>query len=327
MPTALPYSAPFRVPPAVPPLPEALSTEDVYLGRDDRPGGLEQVVSGKVRDLYRIDDEHLLFVTTDRVSAFDVVMAEGVPLKGAVLTAIAAHWFERTADIVENHLVSTDVADVPSLDGTWRDRLRGRVMLVRRAQPDPIEWVVRGHLAGSGWKEYQRSGTVCGIPLPPGLRLADELPEPILTPTTKFEARDRPLDPVQAAQMVGAERYAQGERTVLALFRHGTRELARIGIRLADTKFELGTVEGRRILIDEALTPDSSRLWAEDEYRPGISPPSYDKQILRDHLETLDWDKQVPPPPLDPALLERVSARYLEVCEKITGRAPLGVAH
>lgn len=296
-----------------------------YLGRDDAPPGLERVASGKVRDVYRLDDDHLLFVTTDRVSAFDVVMDEGIPDKGRVLTHIAAHWFGATAHLVENHLVSTDVGAVPGLDAAWTDRLRGRVMVVRRATPDPVEWVVRGYLAGSGWKEYQRSGTVCGIPLPAGLELASRLPAPLLTPTTKQEAHDRPLSPDETRELVGPEHYAEAERVVLALFEFGTRELAAHGILLADTKFELGLRQGRLILIDEALTPDSSRFWATDTYRPGISPPSFDKQILRDHLETLDWNKEYPPPRLDPAVLERVAARYLEICERLTGGRPEGL--
>ena len=299
---------------------------DVYLGRDDRPPGLEQIASGKVRDIYRVDDEHLLFVTTDRVSAFDVVMNEGIPHKGAVLTAIAAHWFERTRDLTPNHLVSTELDDIEGLDAAWRERLGGRSMLVRRAEPCPIEWVVRGYIAGSGWKEYQRSGTVCGIPLPEGLELAQRLEEPILTPTTKFEAHDRPLTPNEAREMVGAELYERGETLCLELFQLGTDELARIGIRLADTKFELGLCGGELTLIDEALTPDSSRFWDEATYAVGISPPSYDKQILRDYLETLDWNKEYPPPALDPAVLERVSARYPDICKRITGQTPLEVA-
>ena len=302
-----------------------MAAHDVYLGRDEGPPGLERIASGKVRDIYALDERRLLFVTTDRVSAFDVVMDQGVPGKGAVLTAIAAYWFERTRAIVPNHLLSTDVDEVPGLDARWRERLRGRVMLVQRAVPDPVEWVVRGYLAGSGWKEYGRSGTVCGIPLPQGLELAGRLPTPLLTPTTKEESHDRPLHPDEARALVGADRYAERERAALALFEHATRVLARIDVRLADTKFEFGTSEGRMLLIDEALTPDSSRFWAEEDYRTGTSPPSFDKQILRDHLETLDWDKEPPPPRLDPAVLERLSARYLEFCERLTGAAPVGV--
>ncbi len=256
----------------------------VYLGRDDRPRSLTFLGSGKVRDVYALDADHLLFVTTDRVSAFDVIMKDGVPYKGAVLTAIAAHWIERTRDLVANHLVSTSIDAVSGLDGAWRDRLRGRVMIVKRCQPDPIEWVVRGYLAGSGWKEYRASRSICGVPLPAGLSQAERLPRPILTPTTKNEDHDRPLTPDEARALIGAERFEHGERLCLALFERGTEELARIGIRLADTKFELGVRNGEVLLIDEALTPDSSRFWDEREYRVGVSPPSFDKQILRDYL-------------------------------------------
>lgn len=299
---------------------------NIYLGRDAGPPGFERIASGKVRDIYAAGDEHLLFVTTDRVSAFDVVMNAGIPHKGAVLTAIAAHWFGATGDIVPNHLVHTDVERIEGLDAEWRDRWRGRTMLVKRAQPDPVEWVVRGYIAGSGWKEYRESQTICGIPLPSGLQLADQLPEPILTPTTKNEHHDRPLTPEEARDMVGEAHYDKAERTALALFERGSATLAKLNLRLADTKFEFGIRGGELVLIDEALTPDSSRFWAEEDYRVGISPPSFDKQILRDHLETLDWNKEAPAPDLDPAILARVSERYLEVCERITGTGPLQVS-
>lgn len=300
-----------------------MSTNPVYLGRDDRPAGLRLLANGKVRDVYELDAEHLLFVTTDRVSAFDVIMNEGVPGKGAVLTAIAAHWFARTRDIVPNHLVSTSIDDVPGLSGAWRARLRGRIMVVKRCVPDPLEWVVRGYLAGSGWKDYRAQGAICGVPLPAGLAQAERLPRPILTPTTKEDAHDRPLTPSEARALLGSERYEHGERLCLALFERGTEELARIGIRLADTKFELGVRDGEVLLIDEALTPDSSRFWDDAEYRVGTSPASFDKQILRDYLETLAWDKNYPAPQIDPAVLERVSQRYLEICARITGAAPV----
>ena len=214
-----------------------MCNDTIYLGRDNAPPGLQQIASGKVRDIYEIDSDRLLFVTTDRISAFDVVMDDGIPHKGRVLTSIAQHWFGRTSDILPNHLLGTDLSEVDGLDSEWRERLDGRCMIVKRCEPDPIEWVVRGHIAGSGWKEYQQSGTVCGIPLPEGLGLAQELPEPILTPTTKFEAHDRPLSPAEAADLVGKERYEEGEAYVMALFERGTRELAKLGIRLADTKF------------------------------------------------------------------------------------------
>jgi phosphoribosylaminoimidazole-succinocarboxamide synthase len=297
-----------------------------YLGRNDAPPNLKLLASGKVRDIYEIDDEHLLFITTDRVSAFDVVMREGIPNKGIVLTAIAAWWFERTRDLVENHLVSCSVEDVPDLDSAWRERLAGRVMIVRRAEPTPVEWVVRGYLVGSGWKEYQRAGTVCGISLPTGLEQASRLAHPLLTPTTKDDSGDRPLTPDEARALMGAETYEHAEALSLALFQRGTETLAELDIILADTKFEFGLLEGRLILIDEALTPDSSRFWPRADYRTGISPPSYDKQILRDYLETLDWNKQAPPPDIDPDVLARVGERYLEVCVKITGANPISTA-
>lgn len=300
-----------------------LGMSDVYLGKDDRPHGLEQVASGKVRDIYRLDSDHLLFVTSDRISAFDVVMDQGLPGKGRILTSIAAYWLEETRDIVPNHLVSTSIDEVDALDAEWRDRLRGRVMIVRETTPDPVEWVVRGYLAGSGWKEYQEAGTVCSIALPAGLHQASELPRPIVTPTTKHEAKDRPLSPDEAESLVGADRWAHGQDLCLKLFARGKEVLEGHDLILADTKFELGVRDGEVLLIDEALTPDSSRMWARADYEVGISPPSFDKQILRDWLETLDWNKQYPPPPLDPAVLERVSERYRDVCKTLTGSVPL----
>jgi phosphoribosylaminoimidazole-succinocarboxamide synthase len=293
----------------------------VYFGRAPRLGRLTLLVSGKVRDIYAVDPQHLLFVTSDRVSAFDVVMPQGIPHKGQVLTAIAAHWFERTRDVIANHLVSTRVEDVPGLGAKEHEALNGRVMLVQRCEPTSVEWVVRGYLAGSGWKEYQASGTVCGVALPKGLAFCQKLPRPVLTPTTKEEkTHDRPITPAEARARVGAAVFDPAERAALALFERGTSELARIGILLADTKFEFGLRDGKLLLIDEALTPDSSRFWAADSYRAGSNPPSHDKQILRDYLETLDWKKEPPAPELPPAIVSKVSERYLEICAKITGR-------
>ena len=248
-------------------------------------------------------------------------MPQGIPSKGRVLTAIAAHWFERTKDVIANHLVSTRVEDVPGLGPKEHELLRGRIMLVQRAQPTTVEWVVRGYLAGSGWKEYQKSSTVCGIALPKGLKFCQQLPKPILTPTTKEESHDLPLTPDEARARVGAAIFDPAEKAALALFTSGTQELAKIGILLADTKFEFGLRGGKLILIDEALTPDSSRFWPAKEYRVGENPPSYDKQVLRDWLETLDWNKQPPGPELPPAIVARVAERYLEICAKITGRS------
>jgi phosphoribosylaminoimidazole-succinocarboxamide synthase len=298
---------------------------NVYLGRDPGPQGWKLVHSGKVRDIYELDARHLVFVTTDRVSAFDVVMCEGVPHKGSVLTAISAWWFERTRDVIDNHLVSTSVEDLPRIDAAWRERLRGRVMIVKKCAPTSVEWVVRGYLAGSGWKEYQKSRTVCGIPLPEGLQLSSRLPKPILTPTTKEETHDLPLSPKEARERVGPAIYDPAEKAALELFRRGTRELEAIGILLADTKFEFGVLEGKLLLIDECLTPDSSRFWPAESWKPGSNPPSLDKQILRDHLETLPWAKTYPPPELDPRVLQKLGERYLEICERITGAVPTGV--
>jgi len=326
-----------------------LTNSDVYLGAS-RPAGLEFLRAGKVRDMYRfkaqgldtqgldtqgldtqgLDKERLLFVTTDRVSAFDVVMDCGIPDKGRVLTSIATHWFERTRDILPNHLLSADIDDVPELDPLldeeWRERLRGRVQIVRALRPTSVEWVVRGYLAGAGWKEYQRSGGLWGHALPAGLQLASRLPEPLLTPTTKDDAKDLPLTPAEARERVGPELYQRAERAALALFERGTRDLAARDILLADTKFEFGLDDaGELHLIDEALTPDSSRFWPQGEWSPGTNPASFDKQILRDHLETLDWNKRPPPPRIAPEVLERVARRYREVCELITGAAPIGL--
>lgn len=303
-----------------------MAAPDVYLGRSPRLGALPLSYSGKVRDIYAVDAEHLLFVTTDRVSAFDVIMPQGVPHKGRVLTRIAAHWFERTRDLVPNHLVSTRVEDVRGLGPAERELLRGRIMLVRKARPTPIEWVVRGYLSGSGWKEYQRSRTVCGIALPAGLAFCQKLPAPLLTPTTKEATHDQPLTPDEARAKVGPELYARAEAAALALFERGTRELARLGILLADTKFEFGLRGDELVLIDEALTPDSSRFWPAEGYRAGENPRSFDKQILRDWLETLDWNKQPPGPDLPPEIVRKVSERYLEICALITGETLAGVS-
>lgn len=297
-----------------------------YLGGAPTLGGLSRVRAGKVRDVYELDSEHLLFVTTDRVSAFDVVMPQGIPHKGRVLTAIAAHWFETTRDVVDNHLVSTAVEEVAGLGRAERDALRGRVMIVHKAQVTPVEWVLRGYLAGSGWKEYKQRGSVCGVELPAGLQLCSRLPEPIVTPTTKSDVHDEPITPAQAREAVGAALFDKIEKASRALFRRGTEVLAREGILLADTKFEFGTSDGKLLLVDEALTPDSSRFWPAETWQPGSSPPSYDKQILRDWLETTDWNKQPPGPDLPLAIVERVAARYLEVCAKVTGGLPQGVS-
>lgn len=306
-----------------------MSTPSIYLGRDERVPGLELVASGKVRDAYALDAKHLLFVTTDRVSAFDVVMREGIPWKGRVLTAISTWWFENTRDVIENHLVSTSVEEVPGLDPAWKDKLRGRIMIVRRAKPTTVEWVVRGYLAGSGWKDYQKTRSICGVTLPPGLELSSRLPRPILTPTTKDKDHDRPLTAAEARDRVGSAVFDAAERASMALFARGTQRLEAIGILLADTKFEFGELPehgGKLVLIDEALTPDSSRFWPTDAWKPGTNPPSYDKQILRDWLDGLTWDKNPPPPALPREVIDELSRRYLEICRKITGSSPAETA-
>jgi phosphoribosylaminoimidazole-succinocarboxamide synthase len=301
-----------------------MTVQTLYLGRERAIPGLKWTATGKVRDIYAVDSAHLLFVTTDRVSAFDVVMNEGIPHKGEVLTAIAAWWFENTRDIIANHLVSTSIDAVPGVPSEWRERLRGRVMLVKNAEPTTVEWVVRGYLAGSGWKEYQKSKSVCGVPLPDGLMNSSRLPKPILTPTTKDQHHDLPLTPAQARERVGAAVYEPAEKAALALFARGGEVLAQHGILLADTKFEFGLREGRLILIDEALTPDSSRFWPKTGYAPGRGQPSFDKQYVRDYLERLvvagKWDKSPPGPRLPSAVVRNTLDRYLEVYRRLTGR-------
>ena len=273
---------------------------------------------GKVRDVYTLG-EVLLIVATDRVSAFDVVMDQGIPGKGRILTQVANFWFEATKDIIPNHLIATEVSAYPPDLQVHAEQLAGRSILVRRTKVVPIECVVRGYLAGSGLKEYQSSGTVCGIALPPGLRMADQLPEPIFTPSTKAEVgHDENIDFDRMVTLVGRDLAMQLKALSLALYKRGV-ELARPrGIILADTKFEFGLLEsGELILIDEALTPDSSRYWLSDLWQPGMNPPSLDKQFLRDYLETLpDWNKQAPAPHLPEYVIEGVLARYRDLANR-----------
>jgi phosphoribosylaminoimidazole-succinocarboxamide synthase len=270
---------------------------------------------GKVRDVYDLGGE-LLIVATDRISAFDVVMGQGIPEKGRILTQVANFWFRATQDIIPNHLLATRVADYPARLQPYADQLEGRSILVKRTKVVPIECVVRGYLAGSGLKEYKVSGTVCGLPLPQGLRLADRLPEPIFTPSTKAEVgHDENIDFARMAAIVGQELAAKLRDLSLALYRRGVERARERGIILADTKFEFGQLAtGELILIDEALTPDSSRYWLAETWQPGVNPPSLDKQFLRDYLETLsDWSKQAPAPELPPHIIQGVQARYLDL--------------
>ncbi|HXH57537.1 phosphoribosylaminoimidazolesuccinocarboxamide synthase [Iamia sp.] len=282
---------------------------------------LPHLSSGKVREIYDAGDDRLLLVTSDRVSAFDVVMAEPIPDKGRVLTAMSAFWFEHLADVAPGHLISTELDDLPS---EARDpSLAGRVMLCRRAEMLPIECIVRGYLTGSAWKEYRTSGTMHGAPLPEGLQESDRLPEPVFTPSTKAAVGDHDvnLSFEEAVGLVGRDLAERTRDVCLELYRRGAAWAAERGIVIADTKFELGLIDGELIVADEVLTPDSSRFWPADSWHPGTTPPSFDKQPVRDHLETLDWDKTPPPPRLPDAVVAASAARYREAYERITGRA------
>ncbi|MEW6319819.1 MAG: phosphoribosylaminoimidazolesuccinocarboxamide synthase [Acidobacteriota bacterium] len=283
--------------------------------------GLTLHARGKVRDIYAVDDR-LLIVATDRISAFDYVLGSGIPDKGRILTQLSVFWFERTRDIVPNHLVSADPAAYPAAARRYADALQGRSMLVRKAQPLPIECVARGYLSGSGWKDYVATGEVCGHRLPAGLRESDRLPAPIFTPATKATSgHDINITEVEAARLVGAELFDRLRALTLALYAFGAGHAERCGIILADTKFEFGTTpDGELLLIDEALTPDSSRYWPRDTYAPGGAQPSFDKQFVRDHLEAIRWNKQPPVPSLPDDVIARTREKYLEAYRRLTGR-------
>lgn len=281
--------------------------------------GLRCLGRGKVRDLYDLG-EHLLIVTTDRLSAFDVIFDQGIPGKGAVLTALSKFWFDRLGDIVPHHLVTTDVDAMPETVRRHADVLRGRSMLTRKCTVFPVECVVRGYLIGSGWKDYRATGSVCGIGLPPGLRMADRLPETIFTPATKAETgHDENIDFATMSDIVGADTAARLRELSVKVFETASAYAAGRGILLADTKFEFGRdASGAITLIDEVLTPDSSRYWPAEEWKPGSSPPSFDKQIIRDWVETTDWDKTPPAPRLPDEVIARTAARYEEILERLT---------
>ncbi|MGQ0732943.1 MAG: phosphoribosylaminoimidazolesuccinocarboxamide synthase [Acidobacteriota bacterium] len=283
--------------------------------------GLKLLRRGKVRDLYDCGDA-LLMVATDRISAFDYVLGSGIPDKGRVLTQLSAFWFSRTGSIVDNHVITTDVTQFPAAAQDCRDLLDGRSMLVRRTTPIPIECVARGFLSGSGWKDYQATGEVCGLTLPPGLAEADRLPAPLFTPATKAESgHDQNISEPDAAGLIGAELLGRLKRLTLALYTHGVNHAQSCGIILADTKFEFGlTADGAVILIDEVLTPDSSRYWPADQYRPGGPQPSFDKQYVRDYLESIHWNKQPPVPSLPDDVVRRTRAKYVEAFERLTGQ-------
>jgi len=280
---------------------------------------------GKVRDVYAVDDAHLLIVATDRISAFDYVLGSGIPDKGRVLTQLSAFWFDRVADLVPHHLVTADVSRFPASLAPHADLLRGRSMLVRRTTPFTIECVARGYLSGSGWKDYRATGQVCGVALPPGLRESDRLPEPIFTPATKAESgHDENISEARAAEIVGEATLARLKALTLAIYARGVEHAASRGIILADTKFEFGiTTNGEAdeiILIDEVMTPDSSRFWPADGYAPGGPQPSFDKQYVRDHLEAIRWNKQPPVPSLPDEVVARTREKYLDAFRRLTGR-------
>jgi phosphoribosylaminoimidazole-succinocarboxamide synthase len=287
---------------------------------DSNLAGIPKLKSGKVRDIFDLGDR-LLFVATDRISAFDCIMPNGIPRKGEVLTQLSYFWFAQTESFQPNHLLSGPEDPLPANLQPYAAQLARRSMIVKKAQPFPIECVVRGYLAGSGWKEYREQQTVCGIKLPPGLTESAELPAPIFTPATKAESgHDINIPFAEAARIVGDERAEQLRDASLKLYRFARDYARRRGIIIADTKFEFGLLDGRIILIDEVLTPDSSRFWPADQYKPGAGQPSFDKQFVRDYLETLDWNKTPPAPRLPPDIVARTQAKYLEAYERLTGR-------
>jgi len=283
--------------------------------------GLKLAARGKVRDIYDLGEE-LLIVTTDRISAFDVIMNEGIPNKGYVLTQISAFWFRQMEGIIKNHIISTEVADFPLSCQPYADVLAGRSMLVKKAAPLAAECIVRGYLSGSGWKDYQQTGAICGIKLPAGLKESDRLPEPIFTPSTKAElgTHDENISFEEMCTICGAEISTKVRDVTLAIY-NKARDIADAkGIIIADTKFEYGIYQGELIIIDECMTPDSSRFWPKDGYQPGGAQPSFDKQFLRDYLETLDWGKTAPAPPLPKEIVEKTAEKYMEALVKLTGK-------
>jgi phosphoribosylaminoimidazole-succinocarboxamide synthase len=274
---------------------------------------------GKVRDIYDLGD-HFLIVATDRLSAFDVVLPSPIPNKGKVLTQMSAFWFDRFKDVVPNHVVSTDVGKYPQNLHQFRDQLQGRSMLVKKAEVFPVECVARGFLTGSGLKDYNKTGSVCGIKLPPGLRDSDRLPEPIFTPATKAETgHDENVSEEQAAKIIGQDTVRRLKELTLQLYSRGVEYARTRGIIVCDTKFEFGLIDGRISIVDEMLTPDSSRFWPADQYSPGKPQPSFDKQFVRDYLEKIGWNKQPPAPELPDDIVKATSAKYVEALRLLTG--------
>ena len=295
-------------------------TLDPVLLQTDFPE-LELFASGKVRDVYQLGSDHLLFVATDRISAFDYVLATGIPHKGRVLTQLSLFWFEFLKDTVANHLVTADVSHYPAEARKYVDQLRGRSMLVQRAEMFPVECVVRGYLSGSGWKEYKASGSVCGIKLPAGLKESDQLPEPIFTPATKATTgHDENISFEQMTKLVDPEDARRLRDLSLAIYSKAADYARQKGIIIADTKFEFGRTAAGITLADEVLTPDSSRFWPVDQYKPGTSQPSFDKQYVRDYLEEIRWNKQPPAPALPADVARKTSEKYVEAYRRVTGR-------
>jgi phosphoribosylaminoimidazole-succinocarboxamide synthase len=283
--------------------------------------GIKKLKSGKVREVFDLGDR-LLFVATDRISAFDVIMPNGIPRKGEVLTQISYFWFTQTESFQPNHLLSRAGDPLPPELQPFADRIARRSMIVMKAKPLTIECVVRGYLAGSGWKEYQKSQTVCGIKLPAGLKESAELPEPIFTPATKAESgHDENISFEEACQRVGADTAGQARAASLMIYQFAREYARQRGIIIADTKFEFGHADGKLVLIDEVLTPDSSRFWPADRYSPGMGQQSYDKQFVRDYLETLNWNKTAPGPALPAEVTAKTTTKYLEAYERLTGKA------
>jgi len=282
--------------------------------------GIKKLRSGKVREIFDLGDR-LLLVATDRISAFDVIMPNGIPRKGAVLTQISHFWFEKFAALVPNHLLAKASDPLPANLQPFTPQLAQRSMIVKKAKPLAIECIVRGYLSGSGWKEYKQSKTVCGIALPAGLTESAELPEPIFTPSTKAEAgHDENISFDEAKKIVGDDLASQARDLSLKIYRAGRDYARQRGIIIADTKFEFGLTDGKLILIDEVMTPDSSRFWPADQYQPGKGQPSFDKQFVRDYLETLDWNKTPPGPTLPADVVSKTTAKYLDAYERLTGK-------
>ncbi|GJQ64038.1 MAG: phosphoribosylaminoimidazole-succinocarboxamide synthase [Melioribacteraceae bacterium] len=277
---------------------------------------------GKVREIYDLGDTYLM-VSSDRLSAFDVIMNQGIPFKGTVLNKISEFWFGMFDGIIENHLVTADVADYPKVCNKYKDLLTGRSMVVKKAELIPLECIVRGYISGSGWLEYQKSGTVCGIKLPDGLEQSAKLPEPLFTPSTKAEIGDHDMNisPEEGKKLVGEDVYSRIEDVAIKIYKTAYDYALERGIIIADTKMEFGIIDGEVILIDELLTPDSSRFWVKEDYRTGISPNSFDKQYVRDYLLSIDFNKQPPAPELPNEVVNNTSEKYLEVYKKLTGKS------